>query len=55
MAAEDSKSNQLIQLADMVAGCIRRSHIVSANDSLEYAKALEPIRRRTNSDIWLFK
>lgn len=51
----DSKSNQLIQLADMVAGCIRRSHVISTKDSLEYAKALEPIRRRANSDIWLFK
>lgn len=51
----DSKSNQLIQLADMVAGCIRRSHVTSTKDSLEYAKALEPIRRRANSDIWLFK
>jgi hypothetical protein len=51
----NSKGNQLIQLADMVAGCIRRSVDLSKNNAPEYAAALAPIHKKIKSDIWYFK
>lgn len=51
----NSKGNQLIQLADMVAGCIRRSVDLSKKNAPEYATALAPIHQKSKSDIWFFK
>lgn len=49
----DSKSDNLIQLADMVAGAIRRSHEGDKTD--KYKLMLYPIISKENSDIWIFK
>jgi hypothetical protein len=47
----NSKNDNLIQLADMVAGCILRSTQKEKTDSQDYLKV---IRKRTE-DIWYFK
>lgn len=49
----DSHRDQLIQLADMVAGAIRAAHDSPRNDAKEYLLALEPRMRDERSDIWL--
>lgn len=50
----DSKSDQLIQLADMLAGAIRRWHDTDHQNQAIYRSALRPFAKRTHSDIWLF-
>lgn len=50
----DSKGDQLIQLADMFAGAIRKSHDSSHNKQDLYLEALKPFTKRPSSDIWLF-
>lgn len=50
----DSKGDQLIQLADMVAGCVRRSFDESRSDSQAFKRVLAPMWRKENSDLWLF-
>lgn len=50
----DSKGDQLIQLADMVAGCVRRSFDESRSDSQDFKRAIAPMWRKENSDLWLF-
>ncbi len=47
----DSKNNVLIQLADMVAGSLRRSYDLGKTDRLEY---IDIIRHRYE-DIWEFR
>ncbi len=47
----DSKKDVLIQLADMVAGSIRRSHDTSVTDSKLYKKIIS----KHIEDEWLFK
>ena len=49
-----SKGDQLIQLADMVAGCVRRSFDESRSDSQSFKRAIAPMWRKENSDLWLF-
>ena len=49
----DSKSDNLIQLADMLAGAIRRSF--EGDDADYYKAALYEITSRDKSDIWVFK
>ena len=51
----NSKGDQLIQLADMVAGATRRSFDDSKSDSGDYAKVLRRVWRQVKSDIWEFK
>ncbi len=51
----NSKNDQLIQLADMVAGSIRRGHDPSGRDKSDYSTAIQTICRRDKSDIWIFK
>jgi hypothetical protein len=50
----DSKGDQLIQLADMFAGAIRRAHDTGHNKQQLYFEALQPFTKRSSSDIWLF-
>lgn len=45
----DSKGDQLIQLADMIAGAIRRSHDQSRSDQDVYREALRPINGKPGS------
>lgn len=47
----DSKDNVLIQLADMIAGSVRRSHDKSKKDADVYKKIIES----KIEDEWLFK
>ncbi len=47
----DSSSDSLIQLADMVAGAIRRNESSEKDDAAEYFEAL----RKKVQDIWRFK
>lgn len=47
----DSKGNVLIQMADMIAGCVRRSYDTSKPDG----KALRSIIARHIQDEWPFK
>ncbi len=47
----DSKENVLIQLADMVAGSIRRSYDENKKDKDEYRKII----KNRIEDVWLFK
>lgn len=47
----NSKSDSLIQLADMVAGSILRSTQKDKSDSADYLKAI----RKRIEDIWYFK
>jgi len=51
----DSKGDQLIQLADMVAGCVRRSFDEARSDSQAFKSAIAPMWRKENSDLWLFE
>lgn len=51
----NSKGNQLIQLADMIAGATRRSFDDSRGNSNDYAKALRKVWRQEKSDLWDFK
>lgn len=51
----NSKGNQLIQLADMIAGATRRSFDDSQSNSRDYAAALRKVWLQTKSDIWNFK
>lgn len=50
----DSKSDQLIQLADMMAGAIRRWHDTDHQNQETYRLAVNPFVRRASSDVWLF-
>lgn len=50
----DSHRDQLIQLADMVAGSIRCSHDSNRVDSGQYLGALNARIRDPRSDIWVF-
>ena len=50
----DSKSDQLIQLADMMAGAIRKWHDTDHQNQETYRLAVNPFVKRTSSDIWLF-
>jgi len=50
---KDSKSDNLIQLADMLAGAIRRSF--DGEDANAYKAMLYEITSREGSDIWHFK
>lgn len=50
----DSKGDQLIQLADMVAGCIRRSFDDTRLDSQAFKSAIAPMWRKQKSDLWIF-
>lgn len=50
----DSKSDQLVQLADMIAGAIRRNFENDSPDDLIYGKSLEHIWNRAGSDLWIF-
>ena len=50
----DSKGDQLIQLADMMAGAIRKSHDTDHQNQEIYRSAIRPFVRRTSSDVWLF-
>ena len=47
----DSKGNVLIQMADMIAGSVRRSYDVKAKDSGIY----KDIIKKHIADEWLFK
>lgn len=47
----DSKSDELIQLADMAAGSIRRSYDKTKENAVEYKKIL----KKRIQDEWLFK
>lgn len=47
----DSKTDELIQLADMIAGSIRRSYDTSKADSQEYKKII----KKHIEDEWGFK
>lgn len=47
----DSKENVLVQLSDMVAGSIRRSHEDTKNDENIYKKII----KKNIEDEWLFK
>lgn len=47
----DSKSDELIQLADMIAGSIRRSYDTTKSDSQSYKKII----KKHIEDEWLFK
>lgn len=51
----DSNGDQLIQLADMVAGCVRRSFDESRSDAQAFRKAIAPMWRKENSDLWHFE
>jgi len=51
----NSKGDQLIQLADMIAGSTRRSYDDSRSNSSDYAEALKAVWRQEKSDIWEFK
>ena len=51
----DSKVDQLIQLADMVAGCVRRSFDESRSDSESFKRTIAPMWRKEKSDLWLFE
>lgn len=46
----DSKGDQLIQLADMVAGAIRRSHDYTRFDQDVYREVLRPIKGKPSSN-----
>ena len=50
----DSKGDQLIQLADMFAGAIKRTHDTGHSKQAIYRNALAPFIRRASSDIWVF-
>jgi hypothetical protein len=50
----DSHRDQLIQLADMVAGSIRWSHDVTRSDAGQYLAVLRKRIRDPRSDIWVF-
>ncbi len=50
----DSKSDQLIQLADMMAGAIRKWHDTDHQNQDTYRLAVRPFLKRASSDIWLF-
>jgi hypothetical protein len=50
----DSKGDQLIQLADMFAGAIRKAHDTEHNKQELYLDVLKPFTKRNSSDIWLF-
>lgn len=50
----DSHRDQLIQLADMVAGSIRCSHDLSGSDAGQYLAVLRKRIRDPRSDIWIF-
>jgi hypothetical protein len=47
----DSKSDELIQMADMIAGCIRRSYDTSKSDANVYKDSI----KKHIEDEWLFK
>ena len=47
----DSKSDELIQVADMVAGCIRRSFDKSKKDSVDYKSLI----KKHIEDEWVFR
>lgn len=51
----NSKGDQLIQLADMIAGSTRRSYDNSRSNSNDYTEVLKAIWRKEKSDIWEFK
>jgi hypothetical protein len=51
----NSKGDQLIQLADMIAGSTRRSYDDSRSNSSDYAEALKAVWSQEKSDIWEFK
>lgn len=51
----NSKGDQLIQLADMIASSTRRSYDNSRSNSNDYAEALKAVWRQEKSDIWEFK
>lgn len=51
----NSKGDQLIQLADMIAGATRRSYDDSRSNASDYAAVLRPVWRQEKSDIWDFK
>jgi hypothetical protein len=46
--------DQLIQLADMMAGAIRRWHDTDHQNQETYRLAVNPFVRRASSDVWLF-
>lgn len=50
----DSKGDQLIQLADMMAGAIRKSYDTGHNRQQLYLQATRPFAKRPSSDIWHF-
>ena len=50
----DSHRDQLIQLADMVAGSIRCAHDASRSDAGQYLGVLRKRVRDPRSDIWVF-
>lgn len=50
----DSKSDQLIQLADMMAGAIRKCHDSDRHNQETYWLAVNPFLKRASSDLWLF-
>lgn len=51
----DSRSNQLIQLADMVAGAVRRSRDTDHADRTAFIMALRPRLADPRSDVWDFR
>ena len=49
----NSRGDQLIQLADMVAGAIRLSYSSDSEKSQLYRSALTPLLKSPKSQIWL--
>lgn len=54
-SAVNSKNDQLIQLADMVAGSTRRYFEKHDDHSRKIWESLSPIRNHENSDIWEYQ
>lgn len=50
-----SHSDFLIQVADMFAGCIRRSNDVTDKNQAIYKAMLEPFTRQPKADFWKFR
>jgi len=50
-----SHSDFLIQVADMFAGCIRRSHDVGDKNQELYKEMLAPFVRQPKADFWKFR
>lgn len=50
-----SHSDSLIQVADMFAGCVRRSNHNDDKNQSQYEEMLRPFREHPKSDFWSFR